>query len=120
MITVGNNLKRFRNESNLTQEQLSEMAGISISHCANIERGTKAVSITSLCSLADSLGVSTDYLLYEDCSSARIRNIERLLHDQPDDVILKVERMVRVILDDYIDAKHSNLSYTTVTQKEDV
>ncbi len=104
MQTVGENLKKYRGERNLTQEQLAELAGISTSHYANIERGKKAVSIVSLRSLADSLCVSADYLLYEDCSDIRILNIEKLLRGQPDAVIRKLEKIIRLYLEDSSDA----------------
>lgn len=100
MKTVGDNLKRYRDERNLTQEQLAELAGISTSHCANIERGEKAVSIVSLRNLADSLRISTDYLLYEECKDVRIQNIERLLVDQPESVITMLEKLIRLCVEE--------------------
>ena len=41
--------------------------------------------------LADSLGVSVDYLLYPEQPDARIRNIEALLRDKPESFIIAVE-----------------------------
>lgn len=48
---IGNNLKRIREEQNLSQEELAKAAGISHSYYAKIERGTKNLSAVqeSLC-----------------------------------------------------------------------
>jgi len=97
---MGENLKKYRDERSLTQEELAELAGISTSHCANIERGEKGVSLLSLRNLADSLCVSTDCLLYDECSEVRVHNIEKLLRNQPDSVVLFLEKMIRLYIEE--------------------
>lgn len=69
--------------------------------CANIERGNKGVSLSVLYDLADSLGVSVDYLLYPEQPDARIRNIEALLRDKPESFIIAVERLVRLCIEEF-------------------
>lgn len=51
--------------------------------------------------LADSLGVSVDYLLYPEQPDARIRNIEALLRDKPESFIIAVERLVRLCIEEF-------------------
>ena len=97
---IGTNLQRLRTQRGLTQEQLAEKAGISTSFCANIERGNKGVSLSVLYDLADSLGVSVDYLLYPEQPDARSRNIEALLRDKPESFIIAVERLVRLCIEE--------------------
>ena len=98
---IGTNLQRPRTQRGLTQEQLAEKAGISTSFCANIERGNKGVSLSVLYDLADSLGVSVDYLLYPEQPDARIRHIEALLRDKPESFIIAVERLVRLCIEEF-------------------
>jgi len=95
---VGNNLRRYRLENGLTQEKTAEKAGISVSFYANLEGGKKSMSIFVLRNLADSLGISADYLLHEDCSNSRLHNIEMLLSNQPKELIISIEKLIRLCI----------------------
>ena len=95
--TIGRNLQRLRAQRGWTQEK----AGISTSFCANIERGIKGVSLPVLYNLANTLGVSVDYLLYPEQSDARIRNIQVLLKDKPESFIISVERLVQLCIEEF-------------------
>ena len=54
----GLNLKRFRKEKHLSQEQLSEKVDISVKHLSKIERGLTFVSADLLDKLSINLGVT--------------------------------------------------------------
>ena len=54
----GLNLKRFRKEKHLSQEQLSEKVDISVKHLSKIERGLTFVSADLLIKISHNLGVS--------------------------------------------------------------
>ena len=54
----GANLKRFRKEKHLSQEQLSEKVDISVKHLSKIERGLTFVSADLLDKLSNNLGVT--------------------------------------------------------------
>lgn len=60
---IGRRVQRARKSMNLTQEQLSAMADISLSFLGHIERGARIMSIETLKKLAQVLKCSTDYLL---------------------------------------------------------
>lgn len=61
---------RFKRKSNgLTQEQLAERTGISISFLGHIERGSRKASLETLVKLANALEVSLDYLLQDSLDS---------------------------------------------------
>lgn len=63
--TVGNKIKQIRENNNLTQQQLCEKAGISISYLSKIEAAKcdKSFSLSILNQLANSLGVDiTEFL----------------------------------------------------------
>ncbi|RQN09839.1 XRE family transcriptional regulator [Clostridium butyricum] len=62
-INLGKNIKQERLKSNLTQEQLAEMLGISTSYMGRIERGERNLPIDTLIQISNILNVSIDYLL---------------------------------------------------------
>lgn len=52
-----NNIKKFRESKNLTQEKLSELAGISADYLSEIERGKKMPSIKRLIQISEALDI---------------------------------------------------------------
>ena len=98
-IIIGNNLRKYRLLAKLTQDELAEKAGISTPFLANLERGSKGMSIHSLREFCKNLGVSADQLLFDPEPSNNIRNIEMLLKDQPEHVVLAAEKMIRILVD---------------------
>lgn len=97
---IGQNLHRARLQQNMTQDQLAEQAGISTTFLANLECGNKLMSTVTLRKLADILCVSTDSLLYEDQPNDRIRSIQMLLQDQPEEVAAFAEKLIRLCIAD--------------------
>lgn len=61
--TIGQRLKSIRKKKDLTQEELSDICGISKPFIAKIEAGIQQPSTTVLFSLIDRCGVSIDWLL---------------------------------------------------------
>ena len=97
---VGNNVKKYRLERHMTQDELAERANISISYCANIERGVKNMSLLVLRNISDALQVSTDCLLYEYCKENRILNLNKFLSQQPEEFIIKIEHVAHLFADE--------------------
>jgi transcriptional regulator with XRE-family HTH domain len=62
----GSNLKRYRKEKHLSQEELSEKVDISVKHLSKIERGLTFVSADLLEKLSDSLEVSIARLFFKE------------------------------------------------------
>ena len=60
---IGKRLKQCRKEKHLTQEQLSEMLGISQKHYSEAERGLTGLSVKQLIKISNILSISLDYLL---------------------------------------------------------
>ena len=60
-IIFGENLKYYRKERHLSQEQLSEKVGITVKHLSSIERGLNFVSADLLGKLAFSVSVPIFY-----------------------------------------------------------
>lgn len=53
----GNRIKKFREASNITQEQLGEQINLSRNQVSNLERGTNKLSYKTLTELCDALNV---------------------------------------------------------------
>lgn len=62
---LGKRIRSLRKQRHLTQEQLAEACDLSTAHIGHIERGTRALSIESLITIASVLETSTDYLLLD-------------------------------------------------------
>lgn len=81
---IGKRIKIARIKADLTQERLSEIVGISPTHISNIETGTTKVSLTSIVSIANGLGVTVDDLLCDSVVHAKAqfeKDIASLLED---------------------------------------
>lgn len=62
-MTLTDSLKRFRRELNVTQKQASSIVGVSERSYGEYERGTAKIPASAILKLADTFGVSADYLL---------------------------------------------------------
>ncbi len=57
---IQENIKKYRKQKGLTQEQLSELAGISCDYLSEIERGKKVPSLKRFILIADALEIPYD------------------------------------------------------------
>jgi len=64
MSTVGNNIKKFRSEKNITQEDLAENLSVSRQAVSNWECGKTEPDIDTLHKIASFLEVSIEELIY--------------------------------------------------------
>ncbi len=60
---LGSRIRAERKHQNLTQEKLAEMTNISESFLGHIERGGRVLSVETLINLANSLGLSVEYIV---------------------------------------------------------
>lgn len=72
-MSFGNNLKKIRQENEMTQEELAKKINTSRSNIANYENDKNMPSIEILNKLSEILNCSTDYLL----GKSDIRNPEK-------------------------------------------
>jgi transcriptional regulator with XRE-family HTH domain len=73
---VSLNIKRFRVNSGLTQEELAEKAGISVPYLGALERGEKWPSPGTFAGIAKGLGVEPfDLMKPEDASAREVKKI---------------------------------------------
>ncbi|MGZ3694606.1 MAG: helix-turn-helix domain-containing protein [Bdellovibrionota bacterium] len=88
---LGENVKRLRQERDLTQGEFAKRAKLSISFLQNIESGKKWVGPKTITTLAKSLKVSeTD--LFRDCSAK--------VNPEPKDILLVLCRSFGFSLDE--------------------
>ncbi len=59
---IGQRLRMYRIEKNLSQEKLAELAGCHPTYIGQLERGEKNATIESVSRIADALGVSLSRL----------------------------------------------------------
>lgn len=62
-MSVGKNIKKLREEKNLTQEELAEAVSVSRSMIAQIERDGRVPIITLAAEIANYFGVPIEYFL---------------------------------------------------------
>lgn len=75
-MTVGENIRRIRQERNLTQRQLGEMVGASEAYIRAYESGRRNPKPSSLEKIADALSVNPEVLANSDFDG--IKAIHRL------------------------------------------
>ena len=74
---LGLNLKYYRKEKHLSQEELSEKTSISVKHLSKIERGLTFVSADLLEKLSENLGVSAARLFCKENENIYDDNVLR-------------------------------------------
>lgn len=60
---IGQRVRQYRRDRALSQEELAEKAGISVTHMSHIETGNTKLSLPVLVSLCQALKVQADELL---------------------------------------------------------
>ena len=76
---IGQRIRKIRKARELSQEQLSEMVGISVTHMSHIETGNTKLSLPVLVDLANALEVRTDDLLYDKVTAERSTATEAIV-----------------------------------------
>lgn len=90
---VGQRLRAIRKKRGLTQETLSELAGISPQHCSGIETGAAKVSLPALVNLCNALGATPNEILLDSVPAATkiglMAEVESVFADaSPDEMYL--------------------------------
>ena len=88
----------------MTQEELAEKVGVSVSFCANIERGKKGVSMFALRDFADALGITVNQLLYDRKANQHIDNIMVLLQSKSAPYLSWLEQVISISNDTFLNS----------------
>ena len=83
LLLFGERLRNRRNVLGLTQEFVSDQAGITLRFYQMLERGEKSVSLDTLINLSRTLTISADYLLFGDLSNNLESPLVEILNGLP-------------------------------------
>ena len=73
--SIGRNIRKYRIERKMRQEDLAEKTSLSTNYIGMIERGEKIPSLESLIEIMNVLRVSADMILYEELETGyKIKN----------------------------------------------
>lgn len=104
---IGQRIRKYRKASNLSQEQLAEKVGISVTHMSHIETGNTKLSLPVLVNIANALSVQTDAIIYEN-PQVNKTSIKQELSEIIDscsvnelNVIIDVMKSTKIALDKY-------------------
>jgi len=99
---LGMNIKRFRVNSGLSQEELAEKAGISVPFLGAIERGEKWPSPSNLAGIAQGLKVHPyDLLKPEESASQDIKKITSKLIKDITGLVNQSVKMMNTVVNEY-------------------
>ena len=79
---TGNRILSLRKAQRLTRERLAEAADISVQFLADIEKGKKNMTVTTLRKIAAALSVTTDYIVNGTEITSPDEEIIELFFDQ--------------------------------------
>lgn len=104
---IGQRIRKFRKASRLSQEQLAEMTGISITHLSHIETGNTKLSLPVFVKISEALSIQADELLYDLPESQTVvkQEILSILDScSPRDlqIIKDIIKSVKISLDKYL------------------
>ena len=68
-LTVGQNIRRFRKEKNLTQSELAELLGVSVQAISKWESGTSTPELEKLLALCECFNITLDELVRDEVSA---------------------------------------------------
>ena len=105
MAIVGTNLKFYRTMRHVTQDELTEKVGVSVSFCASIKQRKKGVSMFVLWDFTDALGINVNQLLYNCNANQQISNIMVLLQDKPASYLSWREKVIIIPNDTFLNSK---------------
>lgn len=98
---LGERIRKERLFLGVTQEVLSEKAGISVSFLGQVERGERKPSLETVINIANSLEVTVDFLLadsYRTASKSLIDELAYLVRETPEKDIKTVIEVTKTIL----------------------
>jgi len=100
-MSIGQNLKKIRNQRNLTQGQLADNAKLSLNQISRIERGTAKPELETIKKLAIALYCSSDELIFDDheyITSDELRILFSAVEDLSDDKKQMIQDFIEAMI----------------------
>ncbi|MBQ7474684.1 MAG: helix-turn-helix transcriptional regulator [Clostridia bacterium] len=101
---IGKRIRSYRKSLGISQEQLAEAVGISVTHMSHIETANTKLSLPVLIKIAENLHVSTDVLIHESFSSDNTSKLDELAsiletcNDREARIIIEIARGVKAAI----------------------
>lgn len=102
---VGRRIMQKRKELDLTQEQLSELIGITSGHLSCIERGHYLPTTQSIYKLCEVLGESPNYYLIGQISTEREEKIISISKKLPESYQIAIEKTMEAFAEAFVNEK---------------
>ncbi len=104
---IGQRIRKYRKARGMSQEELSEKIGISVTHMSHIETGNTKLSLPVFVDIAAALEVQTDDLLLDEYSSKTIaeKELEQLLaacSAQQVRILLDILKASKIAMEKYL------------------
>ena len=103
--TIGENVKKYRENANLTQAELAEKVGNGTASVSRIERGEKRMKLETLRAVAEALDISVGLLFYQENQDELLLTLTKMLEGQPPEFIEGIMALVRVCLENFENKK---------------
>ena len=95
---IGTRIKALRTQKHLTQAVLAELSGVEPSNISHIERAATKLSLPTLVSIANALGVTLDELVYDNLKKSAhvsVALIDELLCDCTDAELKAIAEVIK-------------------------
>lgn len=100
--SIGSNIRMYRIEKNLRQEDIAERAGLSANYIGMIERGEKMPSLATFINICNALHVSSEQILadvldtgYNVKSSMLTEKISKLSKPEKERLYAVIDAMIK-------------------------
>jgi len=98
-IAVGKRITDLRTSRGYTRERLSELADVSVSFLAEIEKGRKNMTVTTLRKIAKALLTTTDYIVNGNESDTDFGEVLSMLNTLSDKNRKQAEKLLTVFVE---------------------
>ncbi len=105
---IGQRIRKYRKAHNMSQEQLSEKIGISVTHMSHIETANTKLSLPVLVDIATVLDVHTDDLIFDTptVKDIAVNEISEILNNstpQKAQIICDTIKVLNLTLQKYLE-----------------
>ena len=95
---LGQKIKKFRMEKNITQEKLAEIIDVHFTYIGRIERGEKTPSLKTLKKITQALNISSDLLIETNSDkNEEIKLLNILLQSKSPEEIRKIRKIAEIL-----------------------
>lgn len=96
--SIGKNIRKYRIEKKMRQEDLAEKTDLSTTYIGMVERGEKIPSLETFLSILNALSISADLVLYEELNTGYEIKIS-LLNEKLETLSAKDKTLVYNVVD---------------------